>query len=64
MWTFQQIFRREGVTAAIVEGDAFHRYDRNEMRRKMMEQQEAGNNHFQPLWARKQLVRGAGSAVP
>ena len=46
MWTFQQIFRREGVTAAIVEGDAFHRYDRNEMRRKMMEEQEAGNNHF------------------
>ncbi len=46
MWTFQQIFRREGVTAAIVEGDAFHRYDRNEMRRKMMEEQETGNNHF------------------
>jgi phosphoribulokinase len=33
--TFQQIFRREGVTAAIIEGDAFHRYDRKEMRAKL-----------------------------
>lgn len=24
--TFEQIFRREGVSAAFVEGDAFHRY--------------------------------------
>ena len=24
--TFEEIFRREGVTAAIVKGDAFHRY--------------------------------------
>jgi phosphoribulokinase len=35
--TFQQIFRREGVTAAIVEGDAFHRYNRKEMRAKLAE---------------------------
>jgi phosphoribulokinase len=46
MWTFQQIFRREGVRAALVEGDAFHRYDRAEMRQMMIEQQKAGNNHF------------------
>jgi len=46
MWTFQQIFRREGVRPALVEGDAFHRYDRNEMRQMMIEQQKAGNNHF------------------
>ena len=26
--TFEQIFRREGVHAAFIEGDAFHRYDR------------------------------------
>jgi carbon-monoxide dehydrogenase small subunit len=37
--TFQQIFRREGVAAAIIEGDAFHRYDRTEMRAKMAEAQ-------------------------
>jgi len=35
--TFQQIFRREGVTAAIIEGDAFHRYNRKEMRAKLAE---------------------------
>jgi phosphoribulokinase len=30
--TFAQIFRREGLVAAVVEGDAFHRYGRTEMR--------------------------------
>jgi phosphoribulokinase len=30
--TFADIFRREGLVAAVVEGDAFHRYDRTEMR--------------------------------
>ena len=28
--TFANIFRREGVHAAMVEGDSFHRYDRKE----------------------------------
>lgn len=48
--TFQQIFRREGVTAAIVEGDSFHRYDRKEMRAKVQEAQEQHSNfsHFGP----------------
>jgi phosphoribulokinase len=44
--TFQQIFRREGLVPAIVEGDAFHRYDRVEMRTLMAEAQRAGNSHF------------------
>ncbi len=44
--TFQQIFRREKINAAIVEGDAFHRYDRVEMRRKMIEAQQGGNQHL------------------
>jgi phosphoribulokinase len=43
---FQQIFRREGVSAAYVEGDAFHRYDRADMKRVMQEEAEKGNNHF------------------
>lgn len=44
--TFEQIFRREGVEAAYIEGDAFHRYNRVEMR-KVMEREEAnGNRHF------------------
>jgi phosphoribulokinase len=48
--TFQQIFRREGVDAAIVYGDAFHRYDRDEMRAKMEEAHTRGENfsHFGP----------------
>src|ERR1700743_3080349 len=44
--TFEQIFRREQVTAAYIEGDAFHRYDRAEMRRNMAEEAEPGNKHF------------------
>jgi phosphoribulokinase len=46
MWTFQQIFRREGVKAAVIEGDAFHKYDRLEMRRLMKEMHDTGNQHF------------------
>ena len=45
MWTFQQIFRREGVRAAVIEGDAFHRYDRAEMR-ALMKEKEQSNQHF------------------
>lgn len=49
--TFQQIFRREGVTAAIIEGDAFHRYDRKEMRAKLAEmsgRERERFSHFGP----------------
>jgi phosphoribulokinase len=46
MWTFQQIFRREGVRPAIIEGDAFHKYDRGEMRKLMREMHEKGNQNF------------------
>ncbi len=51
MNTFTQIFRREGVNAAYVEGDAFHKYDRMEMRRLMAEKQKEGDmtfSHFGP----------------
>ena len=44
--TFERIFRREGITAAFIEGDAFHRYDRVEMKEKMSEEAERGNHHF------------------
>ncbi|MBB6308198.1 phosphoribulokinase [Xanthobacter tagetidis] len=44
--TFEQIFRREGVKAAFVEGDSFHRYDRFEMRALMAEEGRRGNGHF------------------
>ena len=44
--TFEWIFRREKIEAAIVEGDAFHRYDRMAMREKMKEAEAAGNKNF------------------
>ena len=46
MRTFEQVFRREGVRAAFVEGDSFHRYDRAEMVRRMAEEETRGNHHF------------------
>ena len=46
MRTFEQIFRREKVKAAFVEGDSFHRYDRAEMKRRMAEELERGNQRF------------------
>ncbi|MDO9314686.1 MAG: phosphoribulokinase [Burkholderiaceae bacterium] len=44
--TFENIFRREDVQAAIVEGDSFHRYDRMDMKSAMAEAEAAGNMHF------------------
>src|SRR5271156_5195674 len=48
--TFAQIFRREGIVPAIVEGDAYHRYDRTEMRALLDEALEHGRvfSHFGP----------------
>jgi phosphoribulokinase len=46
MRTFDQIFRRESIRAAMVEGDAFHRYDRAQMRAAMVEAARMGNPHF------------------
>jgi phosphoribulokinase len=43
---FEQIFRREGVNAGFVEGDAFHRYNRAEMKQKMAEELARGNQQF------------------
>ncbi|HJV85308.1 MAG TPA: phosphoribulokinase [Noviherbaspirillum sp.] len=44
--TFEHIFRREGLTAALIEGDSFHRYNRTEMKVKLAEELAAGNQHF------------------
>jgi phosphoribulokinase len=44
--TFDRIFEREGITATSIEGDAFHRYDRADMKSVMQEEAEKGNNHF------------------
>lgn len=44
--TFAEIFRREKVSAAFIEGDAFHRYDREEMRRRTDEAERNGDFSF------------------
>ncbi|MDO8963912.1 MAG: phosphoribulokinase [Coriobacteriia bacterium] len=48
--TFEQIFRREDLSAAIVEGDSFHRYDRLEMKSLMEADEKKGGHlsHFGP----------------
>lgn len=44
--TFANMFRREKVDAAIVEGDSFHRYDRKAMRAAMVAADQNDNSHF------------------
>ena len=44
--TFENIFRREGVAAAVIEGDSFHRYDRAAMKAAMAEAEAQGRPHF------------------
>jgi phosphoribulokinase len=46
MRTFDQIFRREGVNAAFVEGDSFHRHDRVSMKAAMADAQQHGDHTF------------------
>lgn len=53
--TFSNIFRRENVKAAIIEGDSFHRYDRKEMKLKAAEAEKAGNQHFSHFGADSNL---------
>ncbi len=44
--TFEQIFRREKINPVYIEGDAFHRWNRVEMREKMKEAAGRGDNHY------------------
>jgi phosphoribulokinase len=44
--TFENIFRREGVRAVTVEGDSFHRFDRQEMKVRQAEAENSGNRNF------------------
>jgi phosphoribulokinase len=44
--TFDGIFRRESINAAIIEGDSFHRYDRVEMKERMAEAERDGDRNF------------------
>jgi phosphoribulokinase len=53
--TFQNIFRRESLKSAIIEGDSFHRYDRKEMKARAAEAEAAGNNNFSHFGADNNL---------
>ena len=44
--TFDQIFRREGVTAVSIEGDAFHRFNRADMKTELEKRYAAGDHGF------------------
>jgi phosphoribulokinase len=49
--SFEHMFRREGIRAAIVEGDSFHRYNRVDMKKAMAEAERSGHrtfSHFGP----------------
>ncbi|AOS95014.1 phosphoribulokinase (plasmid) [Mycobacterium intracellulare subsp. chimaera] len=46
MRTFAQIFRRENITVAFVEGDSFHRYDRTEMKAAIADAHARGDHTF------------------
>ncbi|HSV71780.1 MAG TPA: phosphoribulokinase [Methylibium sp.] len=47
---FENIFRREGIRAAVIEGDAFHRYARKEMKELIAAGERDGRHvsHFGP----------------
>tara|TARA_R110002096_G_scaffold17266_21_gene59856 strand:- start:4168 stop:5061 length:894 start_codon:yes stop_codon:yes gene_type:complete len=47
---FERIFQREGITPAVIEGDSFHRYDRETMEREVEKAAEQGRmlTHFGP----------------
>jgi len=49
--TFEAIFRREQIKAVIIEGDSFHRYDRQQMQDKLAAAEQRGDmrfSHFGP----------------
>ncbi|MFD3506920.1 phosphoribulokinase [Nocardia sp. NPDC058666] len=46
MRTFDQIFRREGIDAAYVEGDSFHKFDRVGMKEELARALDEGDHTF------------------
>ena len=44
--TFEQIFRRENVRAVSIEGDAFHKYDRADMKAELERRVKSGDSTF------------------
>ena len=54
--TFEQIFRREKVKAAFIEGDAFHRYDRTGMLQATAKAIAEGNDSFSHFGLEANLI--------
>lgn len=48
--TFEYMFKKDGIKAAFIEGDCFHRYDRAEMDKRNAKAEKQGENltHFGP----------------
>ena len=49
--SFEHIFHRENVRAAVIEGDSFHKYDREEMKQAIADAESRGErpvSHFGP----------------
>ena len=46
MRSFEHVFRREHIKAAVIEGDAFHRFDRSAMRTALKEHEARGERDF------------------
>ena len=50
--SFEHIFRRESINATVIEGDSYHRYDREEMKKAIQMSEKAGHcehiSHFGP----------------
>ncbi len=57
MHSFQHIFRREGIKAGIIEGDAFHRYDRSGMLEAMAVAEREGNRNFSHFGPEANLLK-------
>ncbi len=55
--TFEQIFRRENIKSVMIEGDAFHRYDRMAMKEAMKKAEEEGNLHFSHFGPEANLLK-------
>ena len=62
--TFEQIFRREKISAAYIEGDAFHRYDREQMKRVMADEAQNGNRHFSHFGPQANLLAATARVAP
>ena len=58
--SFDLVFRRENINAAIVEGDSFHRFDRKAMKVAAEEARLKGNNNFSHFGPEANLLEELG----